>query len=152
MRAIEMAAFIKETGMTKDVLVKVSGVQFDLEDEPIELVTGGTYYLKNGKHYVLYEEQPEMGGPVIRNIVKFRDGHFEMTKKGGTDSYLVFDKGESTSTFFQTPVGPMKVSVVTHDLLVTETEEELHVKVNYSLNVNYNYISECEVNFKVQAR
>ena len=77
--------------MTKDVLITVSGMQFDIEDEPIELVTTGTYYLKNGKHYVLYEEQPEDNGPVTRNLVKFCDGHFEMTKKGGNNSFLLFD-------------------------------------------------------------
>ncbi len=138
--------------MTKDVLVRISGMQFDIEDEPIELITNGTYYLKNGKHYVLYEEQPESDAAITKNIVKFNDNHFEMTKKGGNHSYLVFDKDEKTSTVYQTPVGPVQVDVVTHGFLLTETEKELSVKVNYSLNINYNYISECEVIFKVQAR
>lgn len=138
--------------MTKDVLVRISGMQFDIEDEPIELLTSGTYYLKNGKHYVLYEEQPESNGPITRNIVKFRDGHFEMTKKGGSDSYLVFDAGSSTSSIYQTPVGPVQVDVITHDFWMSETDRELAVKLRYSLSINYNFVSECEVDFKVQAK
>lgn len=67
--------------MTKDVLITISGMQFDIEEEPVELVTVGTYYLKNGKHYVLYEEQTEGNGQVTKNIVKFYEGHFEMTKR-----------------------------------------------------------------------
>ncbi|MBR1866905.1 MAG: DUF1934 domain-containing protein [Lachnospiraceae bacterium] len=138
--------------MTKDVLVKISGMQFDIEDEPIELVTAGTYYLKNGRHYVLYEEQPDSSGPAIRNIVKFQDGMFEMTKKGAEYSYLLFREAQNTSTVYQTPAGPVQIDVSTHDFQMTETEEELAVTIRYSLNINYNFISECEVNFKVQAR
>ena len=37
--------------MTKDVLVSVTGTQFfgDGQDA-VEIITPGTYYLKNGKH------------------------------------------------------------------------------------------------------
>lgn len=138
--------------MTKDVLITISGMQFDIEDEPIELVTAGTYYLKNGKHYVLYEEQPEDNGPITKNVVKFHDGHFEMTKKGGNNSFLMFDQDQKTSTLYQTPAGPVQIDVITHELSMVEKEEEIQVNVRYALNMNYNFISECEVTFKVQAR
>lgn len=137
--------------MTKDVLIKISGMQFDVQDDAIELVTRGNYYYKNGKHYVLYEEQPESNGPITKNIVKFNDTHFEMTKKSKEHSYLIFDKDEKTSTVYQTPVGSIQVDVQTQELTVTETEEELSVKIKYALDINYNFVSECEVSFKVQA-
>ena len=138
--------------MTKDVLITVSGVQKDVEDVPIELVTVGTYYLKNGKHYVLYEEQPEDNGPVTKNVVKFYENHFEVTKKGGINSLLIFDKGQKTSMVYRTPMGPLQMDVVTKDLSIVEKENELQVYVKYSLDINYNFVSECEVDFKVQAR
>jgi uncharacterized beta-barrel protein YwiB (DUF1934 family) len=138
--------------MTKDVLITISGMQFDIEEKPIELVTVGTYYCKNGKHYVLYEEQTEDNGQVTKNIVKFYDGHFEMTKKGGNNSFLLFDREKKTSTVYQTLAGPIQIDAVTRDLSIAETENELLVNVKYALDINYNFISECEVNFKVQAR
>lgn len=138
--------------MTKDVLITISGMQFDIEEKPIELVTVGTYYRKNGKHYVLYEEQTEDNGQVTKNIVKFYDGHFEMTKKGGNNSFLLFDREKKTSTIYQTVAGPIQIDAVTRDLSIEETEDELLVNVKYALDINYNFISECEVNFKVQAR
>lgn len=70
--------------MTKDVLVTISGNQFATDEGAVEVVTTGTYYMKNGKHYVLYEVQSEANGPVTKNRVKFHDGHFEMTKKENT--------------------------------------------------------------------
>lgn len=138
--------------MTKNVLITISGMQYDIEDEAVELVTDGTYYLKNGKHYILFEEQPESDSPVIKNIVKFNENGFEIVKKGGSNSCLLFDKERKTSTVYHTPAGPVQVDVVTRNFSVAETEQELIVKINYTLDINYNFISECEVNFKVQAR
>ena len=138
--------------MTKDVIVSVSGVQIDVDDEPIELVTVGTYYLKNGKHYVLYEEQPEDEGPITKNVVKFYEGHFEMTKKGGNHAFLVFDQGQKTSMVYQTMVGPLHIDVLTKELSIVEKEEEIQVHVQYSLDINYNFVSQCDVYFRVQAR
>ncbi|MBQ9984102.1 MAG: DUF1934 domain-containing protein [Lachnospiraceae bacterium] len=138
--------------MTKDVLVSVSGMQPDVDDDPVELVTIGNYYLKNGKHYVLYEEQPEEGIPVTKNVVKFYDGHFEITKKGAVNSFLNFDRGEKTSMVYNTPYGPLQMDVLTRELTITESEDELRVVVKYSLDINYQFVSECKVNFKIQAR
>ena len=46
--------------MTKEVLINISGLQMDVDPEnPIEMVTTGAYYLKNGKHYILYDELSE---------------------------------------------------------------------------------------------
>lgn len=138
--------------MTKEVLVSISGMQADIEDTPIELVTTGTYYLKNGKHYVLYEEQPEDDTTVTKNVVKFYDGHFEITKKGGVNSLMIFDRGQKTSMVYSTPMGPLQMDVVTEELVIEETEEEMRACIKYALDINYEFVSKCEVNFKVQAR
>lgn len=138
--------------MTRDVLIKVSGVQFDVGDEPVELMITGMYYMKGEKHYVLYEEQPEDNGVITRNIVKFNDHSFEMVKRGGNNSYLRFYKDQQTSTVYQTPLGPLQIDIYTKDFEFTETEKELFVKICYSLNLNYEFVSDCEVKFRVVAR
>ena len=68
--------------MTKDVVINVTGRQFDVGDVSVETAAEGNYYLKNGKHYVLYEERVEDSEDVIKNRVKFCDGYFEMVKNG----------------------------------------------------------------------
>ena len=41
--------------MTKDVLLKISGLHVDVDsDEPVELITAADYFMKNDKHYILY--------------------------------------------------------------------------------------------------
>ena len=138
--------------MTKDVLIMVSGRQFDVAEEPIELITYGTYYLKNGKHYVLYEECPDDSGEIIKNRVKFHEGYFEMVKNGAVSSALRFVAEDKTSGLYQTSAGAVSMEVETHDILITETDETINVKVCYVLHINGQFISECEVDFKVQRR
>jgi len=59
--------------MTKDVLLSIRGLQFvarEEEDiEPVEMITAGDYYKKNGKHYIMYDEVMEGFDGNTRNII-----------------------------------------------------------------------------------
>lgn len=138
--------------MTKDVLVSISGTQFAVGDEAVEVITVGTYHLKNGKHYVHYEVQSEEAGQGTKCRVKFYDGHFEMMKKGEQNGFLSFDRDCKTSNIYDTPAGPLHVDVATSVLEYEEQEEEIRLRLQYALEINYQFVSECEVNFKIQAR
>lgn len=139
--------------MTRDVLVSILGTQFDIdEQEAIELVTVATYYKRNGKHYILYEEQPEDHGPITKSTLKFNETSFEMMKKGGTTAHLLFDPEQSTSTYYQTPAGPMVVNVTTESYECTEEENVMHIRIRYSLDVNYNFVSNCAIDISIGAR
>ena len=47
--------------MTKDIILTISGLHAtDGEtDDPVEIITPGQYFLKNGKHFVVYDEVME---------------------------------------------------------------------------------------------
>ena len=137
--------------MTKDVLITVSGRQFDIGDEPVVLVTRGNYYQKNGKHYVLYEEQPDEYEDVIKNRIKFYDGNFEMVKKGAVSSALRFCIDEKSESVYRTAAGDVLMEVVTSDIDISETENKMRVTVNYKLNINGQFISDCEVEILIES-
>ena len=43
--------------MTRDVLVRISGLQaVDGDTNDVEIITTGDYFLKNGKHYVILKK------------------------------------------------------------------------------------------------
>ena len=43
--------------MTKDVLVSISGAHtLNGESDDVSVITAGSYYYKNGKHYIIYDE------------------------------------------------------------------------------------------------
>lgn len=63
--------------MTKDILINISGLQMDVDpNDPIEMMTTGAYYLRNGKHYILYEELSE--------TTSRKKCHKDRTKECGT--------------------------------------------------------------------
>ena len=83
--------------MTKEVFIRIVGVQTpmgemeDGDNEPIEVVHTGTYYYKNGKHYVFYEEATEGIKEVTKAQIRWQtDGILEVIKKGVANSHMIF--------------------------------------------------------------
>ena len=62
--------------MTKDVILRISGLHYDAllgqdeETEPLEVITPASYYLKNGKHYIVYDEVVEGIPGTIKNKIR----------------------------------------------------------------------------------
>ena len=60
--------------MTKEVIISISGLPTDMDEddcEAVEVISFGNYYLKNGKHYVKYEEVKEKQNKVTSSMLKF---------------------------------------------------------------------------------
>ena len=67
--------------MTKDVFVSISGMHEEIAETPaverdeaeaIEVVTPGSYYFRNEKHYIVYDEAVEGSSEMIRNRIDHR--------------------------------------------------------------------------------
>ena len=85
--------------MTKDVLVSISGMHMGIladqedEDEEIEVVTPASYYCRNGKHYIIYDEVVEGMTGTIKNKIKITgDSVVEIMKSGLSNTHMVFEK------------------------------------------------------------
>ena len=92
--------------MTKDVLLSISGLHQDVTgieaqgdepgSEPIEVIAPASYYEKNGKHYVIYDELVEGIPGTIKNKVRILDDQkVEIIKSGITNTHMVFEKERS---------------------------------------------------------
>lgn len=140
--------------MTKQVLVSISGLQFTSQEsaEPVEIVTVGEYYLRNGKHYVLYEEAVEGFRDRIWNLLKFWEGGLEVTKKGLIRTNMVFVRGEKTISSYETPFGSMKIGFLTKEIELCETEDDIDLRVRYSLEVDSIFLADCSIRVRVKSR
>ncbi len=142
--------------MTKDVLISISGLHFDvLEDnsggDPVEVITPASYYLKNGKHYVIYDEPVEGVPGTIRNTIKITgDRLFEITKSGLASAHMVFEKDHINMTSYATPYGEMMVGIHTKDIRVNVEDEKIDVYINYALDVNNQPLADCEINVNIK--
>ena len=141
--------------MTKDVLVKISGLQFGEEiedDEPVEIITTGNYYKKNGKHYILYDEVQEGFDGVTKNVIKLNDDFMDVTKRGATNVHMMFDKNKKNLSYYSTPYGNLLVGINATDVKVNETEDNIDIKVDYKLEVNYEHLAECTITMSVMSK
>ena len=147
--------------MTKDVLVSISGLHNSVYDddvelaeseEPIEIITPATYYYKNGKHYVIFEEMVEGFSEGIRNKIRITENEkLEIMKSGITNTSLIFEKDRINMTPYKTPYGEMLVGTHTYHMDTQVQEEEIHVQAEYALDINGEKSADCQIQIKIKA-
>ena len=142
--------------MTKEVLVSISGLHMavnDMEsndDEPIEVLSSGTYYFKNGKHYVFFEEVSEGMPGVTKTQIKWKEGELlEVSKKGLSNVHMIFEKNRKNRCYYDTPFGRLNLGIFMTEMMVDEKEEEILIRAEYSLDVNYEPLADCTIRIRI---
>lgn len=138
--------------MTKDVLITIRGVHtLDHEDNDVEMIVRGDYYQKNGKHYILYEEILEGAEERVKNVIKISPSSMDIIKKGVTNSRMLFEKNKKNLSCYSTPVGNLVIGIQANHFYVEEQENSIKVNVDYSLDINYEHMSDCRICMDVQS-
>ena len=131
--------------MTKDILINISGLQMDVDpNDPIEMMTTGAYYLRNGKHYILYDELSE-DNEIVKNVIKIGPKSVELTRKGGC-KVSSCEYGMSLRSRDLTFLKDGNTSNI--DWI--EEEEQMHLKVDYDLSMNSDHVSKCKIDVNIR--
>ena len=143
--------------MTKEVLLTISGLHYDSlpdedENEPIEVITPATYYLKNGKHYVIYDEMVEGMPGTIHNKIRIAGNNLlEIKKSGLANTKMVFERDKINMTQYETPYGELLIGIFTKNMQVDVTEKNIDVCVNYELDINSEKVANCDIKMNIRA-
>lgn len=126
-------------------------------DEPeekaeMEITVPGTYYFKNGKHYVMFEEQEEESGTFIRTRLIFNDSFLDMKKSGCQETSMLFDRTRESLSYYTTPYGRMLMGISTMSYCLEEEGDRLRAAVDYELSMNYEPVSSHHLAVTVKAR
>lgn len=141
--------------MTKEVLITIRGLQFVSKDddaEPVEVVTPGEYYFKNGNHYLLFDEITEGFKETTHNMMKFHDGHLEVRKKGLIDVNMLYELNKKTMSYYNTPFGVMHMGIATTSFYKKVTQDEIELKVDYALEMNEAFVADCTIFINIKSR
>ncbi len=141
--------------MTKEVLLSLQGLQFDQREadaDRIETLTIGDYYKKNDKHYVLYEEVTEGFTQPTKNRLKISDHCLELVRNGLVNVHMVFEENKKNMTNYNTPFGPLLIGIDTRKIQVEETEDRILVDVEYALDVNYEFLTDCHIKIDISPK
>ncbi len=136
----------------EEVILTLRGLQFDQREEDadkIETVTVGDYYKKNGKHYVIYEEMMEGFLQPTKNRLKFSEHCLELTRNGLINVHMIFQENKKNLTNYNTPFGQILVGIDTKKVCIDEKQDSISVDVDYALDINYEFLSDCHIRIDI---
>ena len=140
--------------MTQQVMVRVTGSQYyfhytDTNEEPIEVLTAGTYEFKDGVHEIRYNEAYEGTQEKTRNTVMITDSSVRIDKEGVITAGMVLEKGLKSTSYYTTPFGVMEMGVTTTALRTEIREDAIEADIGYALILSGNYVADCKVQIRV---
>ena len=145
--------------MTKDVLVSISGLQMagnhveSNDDEPIEILSAGTYFFKDGTHYIFFEEVAEGVPGTSKTQIRLNGKEsLEVIKKGLSNTHMIFEKHKNNRCYYKTPYGELNLGICTSYIMVDETDDNINIKAEYALDVNYEPLAECTIRINIKPR
>lgn len=139
--------------MTKEVLLSIRGMQMEVDpEENIEIITVGEYCFDDNNHYVYYDEVMEDRPEIVKSTLKFNESCVELIKKGPMNVHMVFEKQKKNVTYYNTPYGDLLVGLLANSIEIKEKEEMINVDINYSLEINSQYISNCSIAMDIKAK
>ncbi len=140
--------------MDKDVFVTIKGIHTTNNDsDDTEILIPGEYYFRNNKHFICYEEVSESNGEKSKSVMRISNNMVELIKRGSGSSHLIFEKDKKNYSLYNTGMGNLYLGVDTSDIqmITSEDERRIDVKINYSLEINQQKVSDCEVSIVVSS-
>ena len=132
--------------MTRDVLITISGIQMiDEDDSDVEMMVRGDYY------HILFEEMMEGFEGKVKNVIKVSGRGIDIIKRGIANVHMQFEKNKKNLSCYTTPLGDMVVGIQANKIRINEEPDSLKVDIDYSLDVNYEHLSECSIRVDVQS-
>lgn len=141
--------------MDKEVLVRVKGIQVSAdneEQEPIELLVPGNYFIRNGNHYVRYEERMEDFSETTVNYVKYNANYMEVRKQGLINANMIFEPGKRSQCFYTTPYGTFPMGLTPSLIKIEEGEDTIHLQVKYAMDIHEEHVADCSLSFDVYGK
>lgn len=140
--------------MTKDVIVTICGLQNgpETDGEPIEMIVAGEYFYKNNKHYILYDEVMEGESQITKNRIKVSNGQMELVKSGAVNVHMTFEEHVKHVSNYATPYGTLAMGIDTKQVVMKETEHELDIFAEYAMEMNYEFVADCNISINVKSK
>ena len=142
--------------MQKNVLINVKGTQYLDDDKDVtELITTGSYYEKNNKEYILYEEVSDDSLQVTKNTLKLSEDEVELIRHGESNVNIVFKAGVNWESYYMTPVGSMKMTFCTKEVYIDRSKDtSISIMIKYAIQFDYQTVAEylMEIDIKELAR
>ncbi len=123
----------------KNVMLKIKGKQTNTEGEEniIELITEGKFYIKNDSYYLVYDETEISGMEGSTTTLKIQGHKISMKRFGNNTSSLIFEQGKKHRTEYSTAFGDMSMEVLTDSVDVNISDVgKGSIDLSYKLSIS----------------
>lgn len=125
----------------KDIMVRIKGHQVSKEagEDSMEFVTEAKLYERGGAMYLIYEETELSGIPGCKTRLKLKGDQVQMKRigeNGSSGHEIRFEKGKRYSGYYETPMGPIEIEVLTNKLENTlSADGDGQIDIDYSISL-----------------
>lgn len=150
-------ALLKSTGfgkvinnkiMKKKAIISVSSKQSN--EEPIEIVTPGSFYKKNDFYYAVYKETELSGMEGTTTTLKMKQDKFSLIRMGSTSTKMDFDENRKNVSMYKTPYGTIELEIKTNNLNVNVNKEGGDILINYGIGTAGQALKNTELKVKIK--
>ena len=140
--------------MTKDVWISLQGLQFSGDEavDNIGTAVSGTYYEKNGKHYVIYEEVIEGLQKPVMNKLKFGEHFLELRRSGSLSVCMMFEENKKHMADYHTPYGKLTLGIDTKKFRMVNVKDKMRLDIEYTLEQNNEYLADCKILIEIRSK
>ena len=138
----------------KKVLVKIKGIQgLDGDKDVIELSTEGTFRRFEDEYIITYTEDQTVEGSKTKTQLTVKgDNTVILERRGDLNSRLVITEGERNNCLYAIPQGSLTLGIYGKNVNSNMTANGGSVKMIYSIDMNFEPLSENEVEILVEER
>lgn len=125
--------------MKNNAMIKITTVSQPAdgsEADRFELETPGTFAEKNGKFYIIYEETELTGFKDTTTTVKISPDAVLLTRRGGVESRMEFEKNAKRLCSYNTPYGAIPVATELSEFSNNFGQNGGKAKIRYTLDFN----------------
>lgn len=137
--------------MDKNAIITIKSLEYDgynkIPGTEIETIQPGIYKYINGSHIITYDEpyddkiyDPSMS---TKNMIKVSHDSVSITRRGHNCADMLFKKDYHYSGTFKTMGGTFSIpiDIITSSADIKENTDCIDIQLNYSLELNHDYIS-----------
>ena len=140
--------------MKEEVIISIKGLQIGKESERESIISehDGRFFERDGKRYVMYNENTEGTDETTKCLIKIGFNEVIVTKRGAVNVEMPFKMGAKKLTNYDTQFGGFTLGFRTKNISCVETDHAISLDIDYVLDMNYEYMADCHINIRIKEK
>lgn len=126
---------LKNTDKINAVFTIRNNQTFNDREECLEVMTEGSFYLKNGTFFLLYKEYGELGSVSV--LIRAKGGVVSIKRSGACSSRMEYKENTHQEVLYSLPYGDMIIDLDTEIVDNLLNVSGGSVRLKYKLTINH---------------